>query len=118
MGRARPVQAPARPIGFADVLGRLRRGGSVNDGYLGYKVLWALVPAMAMVMIDFTIVSISATEIQHDLSLTETGVQWLVTAYPLATAAFVALGGRLGDVLGHRTIVILGVFIFAASSAM
>jgi EmrB/QacA subfamily drug resistance transporter len=89
-----------------------------TQGYQRYKVLWPLVPAMAMVMIDFTIVSISATTIQHDVHLSETGEQWLVTAYALATAAFVALGGRLGDIFGHRRIVVIGVVLFAASSLM
>jgi EmrB/QacA subfamily drug resistance transporter len=73
---------------------------------------------MAMVMIDFTIVSISATTIQQDLSLSETGAQWLVTAYALSTAAFVALGGRLGDILGHRRIVVIGILLFATSSLL
>jgi len=90
----------------------------VNGGYLGYRVLWPLVPAMAMVMIDFTIVSISATEIQKDLGLSETAAQWLVTAYALSTAAFIALGGRFGDIIGHRRIVITGIVLFAASSTM
>jgi EmrB/QacA subfamily drug resistance transporter len=89
-----------------------------GDGYQRYRVLWPLVPAMAMVMIDFTIVSISATEIQSDLHLSETAVQWLVTAYALSTAAFVALGGRLGDMLGHKKIVVIGVIMFAGSSLM
>jgi EmrB/QacA subfamily drug resistance transporter len=83
-----------------------------------YRVLWPLVPAMAMVMIDFTIVSISASTIQNDLGLSETAVQWLVTAYALSTAAFVALGGRLGDILGHKRIVVTGVILFAGSSLM
>jgi EmrB/QacA subfamily drug resistance transporter len=90
----------------------------LSNDYLRYRVLWALVPAMAMVMIDFTIVSISATTIQADLGLSDTGVQWLVTGYTLATAAFVALGGRFGDVFGHRSVVIGGVILFAASSAL
>ena len=90
----------------------------MDSGYLGYRVLWPLVPAMAMVMIDFTIVSISATTIQSDLGLTETGAQWLVTGYALSTAAFVALGGRLGDILGHRHVVISGIVVFALSSLM
>jgi EmrB/QacA subfamily drug resistance transporter len=90
----------------------------VPTDYQRYRVLWPLVPAMAMVMIDFTIVSISATEIQADLHLSETAVQWLVTAYALSTAAFVALGGRLGDMLGHKKIVICGVLLFAGSSLM
>ncbi|HEX3240583.1 MAG TPA: MFS transporter [Solirubrobacterales bacterium] len=86
--------------------------------YQRYRVLWPLVPAMAMVMIDFTIVSISATTIQDDLHLSETAVQWLVTAYALSTAAFVALGGKLGDIFGHRRIVVTGVIVFALSSLM
>jgi EmrB/QacA subfamily drug resistance transporter len=84
--------------------------------YQRYRVLWPLVPAMAMVMIDFTIVSISASSIQSDLHLSETAVQWLVTAYALSTAAFVALGGRLGDIFGHRRIVRTGIVVFALSS--
>jgi EmrB/QacA subfamily drug resistance transporter len=86
--------------------------------YQRYRVLWPLVPAMAMVMIDFTIVSISASSIQSDLHLSETAVQWLVTAYALSTAAFVALGGRLGDILGHRRIVETGIVVFALSSLL
>jgi EmrB/QacA subfamily drug resistance transporter len=89
-----------------------------TQDYQRYKVLWPLVPAMAMVMIDFTIVSISATTIQQDVHLSETGEQWLVTAYALATAAFVALGGRLGDIFGHRKIVVIGIVLFAVSSLL
>ncbi len=52
----------------------------MTNGLPRYRVFWALVPAMAMVMIDFTIVSISATTIQKDLGLSETAVQWLCRA--------------------------------------
>src|SRR6476660_9345049 len=64
----------------------------VSPEYQRWRVLWPLVPAMAMVMIDFTIVSISVTTIQRDLHLSATAAQWTVTAYALATAAFIALG--------------------------
>jgi EmrB/QacA subfamily drug resistance transporter len=73
---------------------------------------------MAMVMIDFTIVSISVTSIQSDLHLSATAAQWTVTAYALATAAFVALGGRLGDIIGHKRIVTIGVIVFAGASLL
>jgi EmrB/QacA subfamily drug resistance transporter len=91
---------------------------SGSPTYDRYRVLWPLVPAMAMVMIDFTIVSISVTTIQGDLHLSATGAQWTVTAYALATAAFVALGGRLGDIIGHKRIVVIGVILFASSSLL
>jgi MFS family permease len=89
-----------------------------QSGFLRYAVLRPLVPAMAMVMIDFTIVSISVTSIQSDLHLSGTAAQWTVTAYALATAAFVALGGRLGDIFGHKRIVSAGVVLFAVSSLL
>ncbi len=90
----------------------------MSNDYLRYRALWPLVPAIAMVMIDFTIVSISATTIQQDLGLTDTGVQWLVTGYALSTAAFITLGGRLGDMVGHKRIVVSGIVLFALSSLM
>ena len=81
-----------------------------------WRVLWPLVPAIAMVMIDFTIVSISVTTIQRDLHLSPTAAQWTVTAYALATAAFIALGGRLGDIIGHKRIVAIGIALLAGAS--
>ncbi len=86
--------------------------------YQRWRVLWPLVPAMAMVMIDFTIVSISVTTIQRDLHLSATAAQWTVTAYALATAAFIALGGRLGDIMGHKRIVAIGIILFAGASTL
>src|SRR3954466_6509174 len=90
----------------------------VTPEYQRWRVLWPLVPAMAMVMIDFTIVSISVTTIQRDLHLSATGAQWTVTAYALATAAFIALGGRLGDIIGHKRIVAIGIILFAGASTL
>jgi EmrB/QacA subfamily drug resistance transporter len=90
----------------------------VSPEYQRWRVLWPLVPAMAMVMIDFTIVSISVTTIQRDLHLSATAAQWTVTAYALSTAAFIALGGRLGDIIGHKRIVAIGIVVFAVSSAI
>jgi EmrB/QacA subfamily drug resistance transporter len=74
--------------------------------------------AVAMTFIDQTIVSIAAPKIQRELGLTATGVQWAINAYLLSLAALFAFGGRLADTMGHRSMVILGVIIFAASSAM
>ena len=90
----------------------------MSPEYQRWRVLWPLVPAMAMVMIDFTIVSISVTTIQRDLHLSATAAQWTVTAYALATAAFIALGGRLGDILGHKRIVAIGIILFAGASTL
>jgi EmrB/QacA subfamily drug resistance transporter len=71
-----------------------------------------------MTFIDQTIVSIAAPTVQHDLGLSSTGMQWGINAYLLALAALFAFGGRLADTVGHRTMVIIGVIIFATASAL
>ena len=81
-------------------------------------VLTAMIFAVAMTFIDQTIVSIAAPTIQHDLGLSSSGMQWAINAYLLTLAALFAFGGRLGDIAGHRRMVVLGVIIFAGASAL
>jgi EmrB/QacA subfamily drug resistance transporter len=81
-------------------------------------ILAAMIFAVAMTFIDQTIVSIAAPEIQKELHLTNTGVQWAINAYLLSLAALFAFGGRLADTVGHRRMVTLGVILFAGASAM
>ena len=81
-------------------------------------ILTAMIFAVAMTFIDQTIVSIAAPTIQHDLGLSSSGMQWGINAYLLSLAALFAFGGRLGDTVGHRRMVVLGVIIFAGASAL
>ena len=76
-----------------------------------------MVFAVAMTFIDQTIVAIAIPKIQSELSLSATGVQWVINGYLLALSALFALGGKLGDMLGRRRMVTLGVFGFAVASA-
>jgi EmrB/QacA subfamily drug resistance transporter len=81
-------------------------------------ILAAMIFAVAMTFIDQTIVSIAVPEIQKELGLSSTGVQWAVNAYLLTLAAFFAFGGRLADTVGHRKMVTIGVIVFAGASAL
>ena len=83
-----------------------------------YLALTAMVFAVAMTFIDQTIVSIAVPNIQSQLSLSSNAVQWAINGYLLALAATFALGGRLSDILGHRRMVLVGIVIFAGSSAL
>ena len=83
-----------------------------------YGVLIAMIFAVAMMSIDQTIVAIAAPTIQRHLELSSTGLQWVINGYLLALAALIALGGKVGDVLGHRRMVIVGTVGFAAASAL
>jgi len=77
-----------------------------------------MIAAVAMIFIDQTIVAIAIPEMQEDLSLSSTGIQWVITGYLVSTAALIAFAGRLGDMFGHRRMVMLGIAIFAVSSLL
>jgi EmrB/QacA subfamily drug resistance transporter len=81
-------------------------------------VLTAMILAVSMTFIDQTIVAIAIPELQSELSLSSTGVQWIINGYLLALSAAFAFGGKLADVVGHRTMVIVGVVTFATASAL
>jgi EmrB/QacA subfamily drug resistance transporter len=83
-----------------------------------YRVLTAMIFAVAMMSIDQTIVSIAAPTIQRDLGLSSTGLQWVINGYLLALAALFALGGKISDVLGHRRMVLVGTVGFALASVL
>jgi EmrB/QacA subfamily drug resistance transporter len=92
--------------------------GSATGGRSRNLILAAMIFAVAMTFIDQTIVSIAVPQLQRELGLSSTGVQWAVNAYLLSLAALFAFGGRLADTLGHTKMVTLGVIIFAAASAL
>src|SRR5580658_9349268 len=81
-------------------------------------VLAAMIFAVSMTFIDQTIVSIAVPNIQRELNLSSTGVQWVVNGYLISLAALFALGGRLGDIFGHTKMCVIGVIIFVAASTM
>jgi EmrB/QacA subfamily drug resistance transporter len=80
-------------------------------------VLAAMVFAVAMTFIDQTIVAIAIPKIQSELSLSAAGSQWVINGYLLSLSALFAFGGKLGDTLGRRRMVVLGVIGFAVASA-
>jgi EmrB/QacA subfamily drug resistance transporter len=81
-------------------------------------ILAAMIFAVSMTFIDQTIVAIAIPTIQEDLTLSATGVQWIINGYLLSLSALFAFGGRLADIAGHRRMVVLGVIIFATASAL
>jgi EmrB/QacA subfamily drug resistance transporter len=81
-------------------------------------ILAAMIFAVSMTFIDQTIVAIAIPTLQEDLSLSSTGVQWIINGYLLSLSALFAFGGRLADIAGHRRMVVLGVIVFATASAL
>jgi len=74
--------------------------------------------AQLMVVLDATIVNIALPSAQRALGFSNTDRQWVVTAYALAFGGLLLLGGRLSDLVGRRTMLIIGLVGFAAASAL
>ncbi len=80
-------------------------------------VLAATILGSSLAFIDGTVVNVALPALQKDLNATVLDVQWVVEAYLLLLAALLLVGGSLGDRFGRRKIYLLGVAIFALSSA-
>jgi EmrB/QacA subfamily drug resistance transporter len=79
-------------------------------------VLIAMTGGLSMVLLDQTIVAVALPTMMREIPLSPGGAHWVVSAYVLAMAALVALGGRLGDWLGATTTFRAGVLIFFIAS--
>ena len=92
----------------------------VDVGNYGRRwwILGVLGIAQLMVILDSTIVNIALPTAQHDLHFSIADRQWIVTAYSLAFGTLLLLGGRIGDMVGRKRALIIGLVGFAAASAI
>jgi EmrB/QacA subfamily drug resistance transporter len=72
--------------------------------------------ALAIIIIDTTLINVSLRTIVADLGTTVHSLQWVITGYALTLSAFTIAGGRLGDLFGRKRMFILGALTFAAGS--
>ncbi len=81
---------------------------------------WVLVAAVlgsSMAFIDGTVVNVALPALQTALHATIAQAQWVVECYALLLAAFLLIGGSLGDVYGQRRIFTIGIALFTCGSA-
>src|SRR3954454_5689458 len=83
-----------------------------------WAALALIVVAQFMVVLDLSIVNVALDSIKTDLGFSETGLQWVITAYAIVFGGFLLLGGRLGDLYGRRRMFLGGLLLFAAGSAL
>ena len=69
-----------------------------------------------MIVLDTTIVNVALPSIREDLGFSETSLAWVVNAYLLTFGGFLLLGGRLGDLFGHRKLFLIGITFFTFAS--
>lgn len=83
-----------------------------------WRILGVLGIAQLMVILDSTIVNIALPTAQHELHFSNADRQWIITAYSLAFGSLLLLGGRIGDIIGRKRALIIGLAGFAVASAI
>src|SRR5437762_4151672 len=83
----------------------------------GRWVLAATTLASSMAFIDVTVVNVALPALQTNLNATIVDMQWVIAAYSLLLAAFLLVGGSLGDHYGRRRVFLIGIALFAFASA-
>jgi EmrB/QacA subfamily drug resistance transporter len=80
--------------------------------------LYVLCVGMLMIVLDVTVVNVALPSIQDDLHFSTSSLAWVVNAYLIAFGGLLLLAGRLGDLIGRRTIFLAGLALFTAASAL
>ena len=86
------------------------------DARRRWLALMVLCLGVLMIVLDTTIVNVALPSIQADLAFSETSLVWVVNAYMLTFGGFLLLGGRLGDLYGHRRLFLIGITLFTVAS--
>jgi EmrB/QacA subfamily drug resistance transporter len=89
---------------------------TVADTRTRWLALIVLCLGDLMIVLDVTIVGVALPSIREDLGFSEESLAWVVNAYLLTFGGFLLLGGRLGDIVGHRRMFLAGISLFTAAS--
>jgi EmrB/QacA subfamily drug resistance transporter len=102
-----------------DVIAKFKEAHSMSDTTdtrTRWLALYVLCLASLMIVLDVTIVGVALPSIRADLGFSETSLAWVVNGYLLTYGGFLLLGGRLGDLFGHRRLFIVGISVFTLAS--
>ncbi|MDX6714447.1 MAG: hypothetical protein QOH30_1005 [Baekduia sp.] len=78
--------------------------------------LYVLCVGVLMIVLDATVVNVALPAIQNDLGFSQSSLAWVVNAYLIAFGGLLLLAGRLGDLIGRRTVFLTGLAIFTTAS--
>jgi MFS family permease len=78
--------------------------------------LFLVSTAQFVLQLDFSIVNVALATIQREFGVSAADLQWIVTGYALPFGALLLLGGRVGDLTGHRRLLVSGLALFGVTS--
>ncbi|MFF9624969.1 MFS transporter [Streptomyces griseosporeus] len=83
-----------------------------------WRALIVLGTAQFLMVLDTSVMNVSISQLVEDFDTEVTAIQAVITLYALVMAAFMLIGGRLGDILGRRRMFLLGLVVYGAGSAL
>jgi EmrB/QacA subfamily drug resistance transporter len=89
---------------------------TILDSRTRWLALLVLCLGDLMIVLDVTIVGVALPSIRNDLGFSESELAWVVNAYLIVFGGFLLLGGRLGDLFGHRRLFLAGISLFTLAS--
>jgi EmrB/QacA subfamily drug resistance transporter len=89
---------------------------TITDTRTRWLALLVLCLGDLMIVLDGTIVNVALPSIRDDLGFSQESLAWVVNAYLLTFGGFLLLGGRLGDLFGHRRLFLSGIALFTLAS--
>lgn len=94
--------------------GTMNTSGNARDHRWGALIVVCL--GVLMIVLDSTVVNVALPSVKNDLGFSESALAWVVNAYLLTFGGFLLLGGRLGDLYGHRRVFLIGIVAFTLAS--
>src|SRR5205823_5490905 len=89
---------------------------TIADNRTRWFALYVLCLGSLMIVLDMTVVNVALPSIRQDLGFSESSLAWVINAYLLTYGGFLLLGGRLGDLFGHRRLFLAGIALFTLAS--
>src|SRR5213596_3706144 len=89
---------------------------TIADNRTRWFALYVLCLGSLMIVLDMTVVNVALPSIRQDLGFSESSLAWVINAYLLTYGGFLLLGGRLGDLFGHRRLFLAGIALFTFAS--
>ena len=83
-----------------------------------WPALYVLCTGMLMIVLDVTVVNVALPSIQDDLGFSQSSLAWVVNSYLIAYGGLLLLAGRLGDLVGRRSVLLTGLAVFTLASLL
>ncbi|MEV6331249.1 MFS transporter [Streptomyces sp. NPDC051909] len=83
-----------------------------------WRALIVLGTAQFLMVLDTSVMNVSISQLVEDFDTEVTAIQAVITLYALVMAAFMIIGGRIGDILGRRRVFLIGMGVYGVGSAL